>query len=120
MKKFSLKAYAESYTSAPELLGDISTDYGRKQIVSIAEFNGLSKTTEKVSTDFPFEVDYRTAQALEFIYDTLEEYGGECYTTECGEVYAVKSGNDYGWLDNQIDDLLWDELSSYGEGAENE
>lgn len=119
MRLFSLKEYGQSKTSAPELVGDVSTGYGKKQIHKIAEFNGLTETM--LATDYatvvPFGVDFKTAACLQYIYDILSAHSCCTYITECGEVYATREGLEYSYLDNNVDSSLWEELGSYGNEA---
>jgi len=116
VKLFSLKDYAESKTSAPEFIGDISSEYGKKQIYKMAEFNGLVTGLGESATVVPFGMDYETTVALQHIQETIFSYGGGCYVTECGEVYAIKDNLDYSYLDNSVDeDGLWGEFYNYEE-----
>lgn len=120
MKLFDLVEYARSMSSAPECIGDLTSEYGKKQINSIAEFNGLNETlrANDYANVIPLGVDSRTAAAMQYIQDTLIPYGGEVFISEIGEVFASK--NTYpGYTSESLSDDIWSELDSYGEDTEN-
>lgn len=122
MMLISLQDYANSETSAPQRLGDVVSDYGKQQLWSIAALNGLTQhiadTQYKAAVDTsPEDIDRMTATAMLYINDCLVKAGGcEAYLTETGEFYAIRSNLDYGYLDSDGGDSVWNELQSYGEG----